>query len=818
MPVERNEPDARVPIHPADTSDARDESLAVGTEGGTLRQELPPAWAIGDAASVRSATDARSGREISALDRELAASQASGMEVAEGYTLVRKLGTGAFGAVWEAENRLTHERVAIKFFTAGDADWASLLGEVGLLQTVEGCRGIVLVKEVRPGGPGHRPHYVMQLANAGSLADWLKEAGSLPPRERVRTAAGFFTRVARAMAAVHRRGIHHCDLKPHNVLLHCPEPGAPPEPLVADFGQAHFATDDTPALGTFFYMPPDQIEAAQAGTPSDTRWDVYALGAIAYEMLTGEPPRRTPELVERIKKSPKNLAAKTAVYREGILAAPAPEAHHTIADPALARIIDRCLSLDPAERPADAGALVALLDGRARWRRTRPVLALAAAATLLLVLLMGAAGALAANSVQRESEENVTTELASSLARTAGYSVPVLERRLQFNVRRVEATAEKVPAPVKKALADLGRVPRGAAMDPAGVPLEDRKAFAGWLEQIVAERKSVGLSADGIASVALVLASDSGEPGLSRGFLVARGHADGTTEYFGNTQRPQVYGRDFSFRDYFHGRGSLVGEETRPHAVNRATHICNPYHSYGSDRTSAGETVERPWKVDIVTPVWDGDRVVGLLSFGLNLERNIVEVLEPADLGARGSERFGIADRVKVVLVDDRDQWVWHPDARDKLAAARPGHRLPHDYAELARKYGRDPDEALPWRRMAEVKAVGKGGRKFPYAESGSYVDLVEAERDTDPDLKPEIACFTAFHPYAESKYDEARGRRWVLVAQVDRETALNPLKDLRGKIVNIGAAIGTVLALVAAGLWAGLVVVLRRQEFAPNG
>lgn len=94
----------------------------------------------------------------------------------------------------------------------------------------------------------------------------------------------------------------------------------------------------------------------------------------------------------------------------------------------------------------------------------------------------------------------------------------------------------------------------------------------------------------------------------------------------------------------------------------------------------------------------------------------------------------------------------------------------------------------------------------------------MEAERDTDPDLKPEIACFTAFHPYAESKYPEVGGRRWVLVAQVDRETALNPLKDLRGKIVNIGAAIGTVLALVAAGLWAGLVVVLRRQEFAPNG
>src|SRR5215470_7238233 len=118
MPVEGNDPNApRTGGVPETPGGGPDESVALG---GTLEQVAPPAWAMSGGSA--SSNVSRSGKEVYELDRELERGAAGGAEVAEGYVLVRKLGTGSFGAVWEAEDRLTNERVAIKFFTAGDVD------------------------------------------------------------------------------------------------------------------------------------------------------------------------------------------------------------------------------------------------------------------------------------------------------------------------------------------------------------------------------------------------------------------------------------------------------------------------------------------------------------------------------------------------------------------------------------------------------------------------------------------------------------------------------------------------------------------------
>ena len=184
------------------------------------------------------------------------------------------MGAGAYGEVWVALDTNTGRHVAIKFYAhRGGVDWSLLSREVEKLVFLSADRYVVQLLDV--GWDAEPPYYVMEYLEHGSLEDLLRREGRLQVDQAVR----LFRDVAVGLLHAHGKGVLHCDLKPANVLL-----DQDSQPRLADFGQSRLSHEQTPALGTLFFMAPEQADPKAI---PDVRWDVYALGALLYSMLTG---------------------------------------------------------------------------------------------------------------------------------------------------------------------------------------------------------------------------------------------------------------------------------------------------------------------------------------------------------------------------------------------------------------------------------------------------------------------------------------------------------------------------------------------------
>ena len=297
-----------------------------------------------------------------------------------GYSLENFLGQGAYGEVWSATNLKTGKKVAVKFYSQQTADDVQMLAqEVEKLIALSTDRYVVQLLDV--GWSSTPPYYVMDYLEHGSLEDRLQRERRLPPDEAV----DMFEELARGLMHLHGKGILHCDLKPANVLL-----DQDSKPRVADFGQSRLSTEDTGALGTLYYMAPEQ---ADLDAVPDARWDVYGLGAMLYCMLTGAPPFRDAKLTEQIESSEK-IGQRLAAYRSALSSAQTPRAHRGLpgVDRDLADIVDRCIAVDPAKRFHSIQSVIQALHDRATRRTKRPLMLLGILGPLLLLGVMSLFG------------------------------------------------------------------------------------------------------------------------------------------------------------------------------------------------------------------------------------------------------------------------------------------------------------------------------------------------------------------------------------------------------------------------------------------
>jgi eukaryotic-like serine/threonine-protein kinase len=297
-----------------------------------------------------------------------------------GFRLVRKLGEGGMGVVYEAEQKHPRRRVALKVIRGGtlvSPDSLKLFRRE--IQTLARLSHSGIAQLYETGVTDDGMHFfAMELVRGEPLSDWLRSRpkGPMTPAE-LKLRLGVFRKICDAVAYAHQKGVIHRDLKPGNILI--PKPvaessmqDAVPEVKVLDFGLARITDSDVQATtfvtemgkvqGTLPYMSPEQVR----GNPDeiDLRTDVYALGVILYEMVAGRLPydiskAQLHEAVRIICEAPPRSLTTTFSGTKRL-------------DADVATIAAKCLEKEAARRYQSAAALGEEIQ---RYLSNQPILA-----------------------------------------------------------------------------------------------------------------------------------------------------------------------------------------------------------------------------------------------------------------------------------------------------------------------------------------------------------------------------------------------------------------------------------------------------------
>jgi hypothetical protein len=668
--------------------------------------------------------------------RQMSLNKGSPPTQVSGYDPERFLGVGAYGEVWVARERNTGRRVAIKFYAhRGGLDWTLLSREVEKLAFLFADRYVVQLLGV--GWDSDPPYYVMEYLVQGSLAERLQRGPMA-----IDDAVTMFREIATGLLHAHGKGVLHCDVKPANILLDEDD-----KPRLADFGQSRLSDEQSPALGTLFYMAPEQADLEAV---PDAQWDVYALGALLYCMLTGNPPHRDEAAIERIGEA-SDLVERLATYRRLIEQSPPPSAHRRVhgVDRALADIVDRCLAADPAERFPNVQAVLESLDLRAVRRARLPLTVLGAVGPALLLAVVLWFAWQGFSTVMEQSDAALTRQALDSNGFAAQYVARTTANELEKRFEAVEGVIRSEPFQqlVRRVLTQPDLLGMRAKLNDPHTPEEELEGLRERFRADPDRRKAQ-------EEFAAMLPADMRPPDESASWFYCDPQGLSTLR----APPSQTIGVNYAFRTYFHGGPRGLEKTWRPSPGEhlKQTQLSGVFRSQATHR----------WTVAVASPVYDDSP-----------ERNFLGVVAMTVGVGRFIELKGRDDQF-AVLVD------WRDGENKGVILQHPSFdRLLADSDKLSDQYKdyRVKAEDLP---------------NVPSREE-DYVDPMAADEEGADYNRRWLARM-------EPVRVRGKDTGWIVIVQEAYDTAIGgTVERLTEGLIRWGLVALLLVTLIMAGLWA---------------
>lgn len=783
------------------------------------------------------------------------------------YILIAHINHGTYGSVWRAHHAEDPNHiVAIKFFPRFGNRQAGMVKELDGIRRLSSQKGFIQLIDFNNQNVDW-PYLVMTFAPS-SLEALLKD-GPLPAKRAI----AIFTQIVNAMAFAHsdQLGLCHCDLKPSNVLMTAGDSTG--EPLITDLGQSRLITQSNRGiLGSFFYMPPEQANLGNKTV--DKRWDVYALGAIAYGMLVaGRPPH--PSLPRKDKHwetleptlRREDLLVQLVEYQRALEQAGRPNAHWSVSgvDSRFASIIDRCLELKPEARFRDAVAVAEALRARKRACQRGPILKVGMVATVLAFAVVIGMGWMFQKRIVQQQQTEMIQQIQDGEEQTAAVAARLLEaklqRRVQFLERYTDLAIPPVTPPAPGTVADKYIHAREALAQARHLThhrhdtvllnrwlAEDRAPVDDWLKRIVSDANKENIFPHGL-TVSVCLGESV--------FNFARGSCDSATgevttaNPWHNERSVRQYTRDFSYRDWYGRTGyTLNASDNRvpghPRKPIDAPHVSVLYLS-----------THGTWWLSVVCPIRAVDpdtgkvEVVGLLGGPVDIDNELTKWLDKRTHPLATTTLF--AGELKKIVVDDRGHLIWHPELTQLLQATHShggADSEPHEASDLwdgaiaepvyarcqhYRKYGDQfqnpdgsPNEEIalfndlwddPIPTATTPPADSTGATRVqpllltpPTGTRSESATPTPAETRTESAVPPGGWLIARRAPFYP--LGEGEGRKpWYVIVAVEKDDAMQPVAALQTGLLWQGSLAFAVFLALSACIWGGVLWALNSSE-----